>query len=678
MAYGDNKENPIKIPKRSSKGDLPTNEKEWVTYVNKFHDAGLHARRRHERQWIVNYCYYKGYQNLIYDTTTGIFSLSRELEQPLVVNRIGSFIEGRHAKITKNRPTTKVMPQTNDKLDRNAAKYAEQALAYLQQKIGMEGTNDRAKMLMLLFGNSFIKTCWDPLAGDTIENLVKGGENQDTLFIDDEEGKFKTEEVFLGEVASNALTPFQILPANDSIPTVKGQPAMMERHFLPVTEIENMFPHLVGKVPKSNREHDKTDSERTLDRLASPLFAAYANDKYELQDTITSEALLKILWVKPNQQFEDGACVGVVGNELAFAGTFENDYGDNIYPFVKYSEREDGLSFWQQSTLERLIPIQRAHNKIKQKKLSNAILMANGKWMLAKGSQVMEEAITDEEGEVVEYNPAVPEPHQAQIAPLPNYVQAMDAEFVVDIRDVGGQRETTYAPGPNITAGVAMQTQAELTDEIIGPLIKNIARSDEKVAQIQLILINDEWVEPRKIKVIGEKGSQAVQWLQAADFRNHTDVRIESESMFPDFRGARQQRIFDLWDRRIISDPKEFWELYRWGNFDLIEDKQDAIEDTIWLDIARIKKGKTPEFQPFQNHGQYIQTLMQWVNTPEFNKLIPERKQLALSVIKQHMDFMTGQVSKQEPQPEQNPAAVGTPFGPAKTGPISGPAQPTG
>lgn len=652
----------LKVPKKDAKGPYPTDKESWIKFIKKCHDEALESRKKHELQWAVNLAYYKGFQGLLYDRGTGFLQILRNEAPEIVINRIASFIDGRHAKLTKNRPTAKVLPNTNDRADIRAAKWSDQALSHLWRKIDMESQYDRNLKQMLITGNSFMESMWDSYGGDAIENEVyEGG-----IMSIDEDGEFETEKIFLGEISSRPVSSFGILPADETILDVKDQPYMMKRQFLPVSYLETIYPHLRGDISGSS-ETDKTEYEKMVERLSFPQTTQYGRQPRD-KDKMNAQALVVTFMMKPNYQYENGVAGVVIDGKLCgMIDVIPNDFGDNIYPWVHFFENEDGFSFWRQSTIERLIPVQRAINTIKQKKVRNATLMANGKWMLAKGSQVSEEAITDEEGEVIEYNPAVPAPQQANIAPLPNYMTQLDDELKTDLRDVGGQRETTYNPSPNLTAGVAMQVQAELTDEILGPVIKRIGRAMEKVANQQLLLMDQEYIEPRKIKIFGDSGQVGVEDMTNADLRHHTDVHVEIESLFPDFRGAKRQTLMDLWDRRVIQDPDKLLRAYRFGNYDHLLDNMDKLDDSVAVDIAAIKNGKAPQFHPFQNHSKYVQVLMDWINTPEFLRLIPERKQLALAVLQQHLQFVMGSMpAGGAPVEGQNQAAVNTPFGAAK------------
>jgi len=658
-------EKKIRPPKKTSKGDLPKDAESWVQYVNELHGIGLSIRTKHELSWALNHAYVKGYQDIIFNYKSGRIEIPKTMSRPLTVNRIGAFVDARVAKLTKNRPHPRTIPNSNDNEDANAAKYSDSVLMHLWRKTDLEGEYTDLITKGLIYGTSFLKCIWNPHAGDYIRKTV-GDEDEGVLHIA-EEGEIKTEKIFMGEVDSESLSPFAIIPGNENIKNVKDQPWLIERAFHHVHDLEKFYPHLKGKlVGKSTNEEQRTDYEAITQRLASPISSAVGSGLTNIHDSLNDQVLCKKLWIRPCPEYENGLVVIVIGDLLAHISEFPHDYGENVYPYFKFVERDDGLSFFQQATVERLLSIQKNYNRLKQKKLKNAMLCANVKWLVPKGSQIHEDALNDAEGEIISYNPAVPAPQQAIIAPMPNYVTQLEQSLIDDFRDVSGQREASMTPSPNVTAGIALSVQAELSDEILGPIIKRLGRIMGSVAHCQLLLINEEYIEPRKIAILGENNSFGVQYISAADLKHHVDIHVEIESLFPEFRGAKQQRLIDLWDRKIISDPETFLKAYRFGNLDEILEGLERDDDPVHLDIAQIKKGREPEIQPYQNHAAYFKVLSKWIQTPEFMRLIPERKQLAINVLQAHMKYLLQSMPNQgQPAPNQNQAAVGTPFGAA-------------
>ena len=654
-----------KIPRKDFKGDLPKNEDGWIKYVNDLHDQGINVRQKYELSWTLNHAYAKGYQDIVFNYKTGRIEVPKTMARPLTVNKIGSFLDARLSKLTKQRPIPRVIPSTGDNEDVNAAKYSDHVLMHLWRKTELEAEYESYIMMGLTYGTSFMRVLWNPFGGDYFKRAA--GKEEEILEIQD--GEIKEEKIFLGEVDSKAISPFSIIPANENIREIKDQPWMMERTFHSVSDLEKFYPHLRGKlIGKAKNRSERTDYEGVIARLGSPVSSAIGSAIFNVHDSINDEVLCKKLWIKPNSQYENGVVVIIVGDQLAHIGAFPHDYGPNIYPYVKFTERTDGVHFWEQATVERLLSIQKAYNRLKQKKLKNIYLMSAGKWLIAKGSQIAEDSLTDEEGEVIEYNSSVNPPTQAGLAPLPNYAVEMARELTMDFRTVSGQSDTPTNLPPGVTASVAMETLAELSDEIINPILKRLGRCMTRVAKAQLLIINEEYIEPRKVAIVGEGNSYGVQYISAADLKHNTDVHIEVESMFPSFRGNAQQRLLELWDRRIITDPSTFLKAYRFGNLDEILSEIEETDDPVWLDIAQLKKGKMPEITPWQNHMAYFKIISKWVQTPEFMGLIPERKQMTLDLLQGHLRFLLKSLPNEgATTPQTNQAAVGTPFGPQKT-----------
>lgn len=664
-----------KIPRKDFKGDLPKNEDGWIKYVNDLHDQGINVRQKYELSWTLNHAYAKGYQDIVFNYKTGRIEVPKTMARPLTVNKIGSFLDARLSKLTKQRPIPRVIPSTGDNEDVNAAKYSDHVLMHLWRKTEIEAEYESYIMMGLTYGTSFMRVLWNPFGGDYFKRAT--GRDEEILEIQD--GAIKEEKIFLGEVSTKAISPFSLIPANENIREIKDQPWIMERTFHSVSDLEKFYPHLRGKLlGKAKNRTERTDYEGVIARLGSPVSSAIGSAIFNVHDSINDEVLCKKLWIKPNSQYENGLVVIVVGDQLAHIGPFPHDYGPNIYPYIKFTERTDGVHFWEQATVERLLSIQKAYNRLKQKKLKNIYLMSAGKWLIAKGSQIAEDSLTDEEGEVIEYNSSVNPPTQAGLAPLPNYAVEMARELTADFRTVSGQSDTPTNLPPGVTASVAMETLAELSDEIINPILKRLSRCMARVAKAQLLIINDEYIEPRKVAIIGEGNSYGVHYISAADLKHNTDVHIEVESMFPSFRGNKQQRLLELWDRRIITDPATFLKAYRFGNLDEILSEIEETDDPVWLDIAQLKKGKMPEITPWQNHMAYFKIISKWVQTPEFMSLIPERKQMTLDLLQGHLRFLLQSLPNRGAEtPQTNQAAVGTPFGPQKTAGSPGTGGPT-
>ena len=658
-----------KLPKkRFKRGDLPNDKAGWISYINDIHDTAILTRKPYEFQWLVNEAFFRGFQRLIWHRTTHAIQIDRAQSQDsLVINRIAPFIERRHAKILRQSPTGRVLPNTNNPDDSRAARFSDMILKHLQRKIEMPDIYDLNTLNMLKFGTSFINTMWDPNGGDFFLEPKKSTEGDLSV---NQDGSLAEERIFEGEVDSRTYSPFNVLVSNDCIPTIKDQDWVILRTHHSISECERVYPHLAGTLKDMTNIETRTEFERQMKSIISPRFTHSLQQDNRTGDQINSEVLLKTFMMRPNREYENGLIIVLAGDEWANSMEFPDNYGKNVYPLVRFAEHASN-HFYAPSTLERLIDIQKAFNTLRQRKFKHIRRMANSKWMVPLGSKISDESLDDTAGgEIVEYNPSVPAPSQSGVAPLPNYFSELENNLIVDFRDVGNQTEQSQLPG-NLTAAVALQTAAELQDEGIQPIIRRYARSMELVANQQLLLVQENYIEPRQIKIIGDDGRFAVQWISGADLAHNVDVHIEIESMLPEFRGQKQQRLFDFWDRQIITNPGQFMRMFRAGSFDELIEEQERSHDMVMLEIEQIKAGRQPEISPVQNHILHATELTKFIQTPNFLALEPDRKQLAIQTLQAHVAAVQGQLPQGgAAQTQTNQAAVGTPFGPSVPRPV--------
>jgi hypothetical protein len=176
------------------------------------------------------------------------------------------------------------------------------------------------------------------------------------------------------------------------------------------------------------------------------------------------------------------------------------------------------------------------------------------------------------------------------------------------------------------------------------------------------LLANQFYTDERSIKVLGPStGVVDILRINNLDLMNQTDVTLQLESSLGTTKAAARQQLIDLWDRRIVTDPNLFMKAYSVGDLDLVIRQEDPAEAVVIEQIEAIKQGANPVVTQFDNHMLHMKMLTKFMQTPEFTRMPPDRQQLATATLQQHIAFMGQAAGMQGPQ--QNQAAVGTPFG---------------
>lgn len=644
----------LKINK-SKNHDYPKTNQEWASWINELHQEAISERRPQEFQWAVNFAYYLGYQHINYSPVTG--SLHRDMDnEELIINRIAPYVETRTSKLTKNSPILTVMPDKNSRDVREGAKLSELLVKYLWKTQGMSPKLRSFALMLNLTGTAFFKTLWNPGIGDKMQIP---SDKEDGVLKFDNMGEEQIEELFTGDIETHIRSPFAVL-ASPGATSMMDATWIIDRTHMTKRKVKEMFPDVDLDNIKTGAE--MTEYESFVNRLQSPIFSSYVGIDQSRKEKSSNRkeeqiVLVKEFWMLPNEIYEDGLVATVIGDTLVDLQAFPD--GCKHYPIIRSVEKEHPFNFYGQSTVTRLIPLQRRYNQARTQIAKNAAIMANVKWWAPKGHGMHEDALTDEEGEVVESNPNLPKPQQLPVVPLPNYVMESQMQDLKDIREISGEIEASQIPGaPQITAGVALETAAELSDVIVQPVIKNIQDALVELGRQWLIMANENYSDPRTLRIIGEDNRVLIQEFDKTDLKYQTDVSIQIESALGTSKAAQQQKLLDMWDRRIITDPQVFLRAFMSGDLDIIMSDNDNFENVIAEDIEQIKNGKQPPVNLFDNHVLYIKRLSEFIQSPEFRRMPPDRQQLAMTTLQAHIQ-MVQPVQEEAP----NPAAVNTPFG---------------
>jgi hypothetical protein len=640
--------------------NFPKTKQAWANYIRDICGNAISTRQSSEAQWARNLAYYHGFQHLSYDPVLEIVEIDRGRDNEYIINRIAPYVEQRVAKLIRTKPTLAVLPDSMDPLTIKAAELNERLLKYLWKSQHKDEKLAYAALLMVLTGCAFKKVMWNSEGGEPVKS---DQDEEGNIVFDENTGSRKQNLIWLGEVENYVRSPFDIL-ASSGVRSIESSAWIIERSQRTLIELKAMFDFdedLVRKNPM-----DLSRFEKFVNNLGMPSMGqmGFGTDRRNYENDIKDNQIITVLeyWMKPNKIYPDGILSTVIGDQLV---QFEEwPYDHKEYPFVKIDCIKNPFGFYGLSPVTRLIPIQRHYNQARTQIAKNAALCANIKWWAAKGCGLSDDALTDEEGEVVETNPNMPRPEQMVVAPLPNYVIESQNQDILDLRDVGGEREASQLPYPGLSAGVAIEAAAELDDLPIGPTIKEIERAMIKEGRQELMLANQCYNDERILKIFGpNKNEYSVIKFKNTDLMHQTDVTIQMESALGLTRSAARQHLVDMWDRRIISDPDIFLKAYAVGSIDVVTKKSDPTENVVIEELDMIKQGKQPVVYPFDNHVVHVKMLNDFMMTPEFRRIPQDRQQILMAVLQEHLGYLQQQMPQQPGQPQQNQAAVNTPFG---------------
>ena len=629
------------------------NEESLVVYVNdKLKEAenlGL------EQQWAINVAYLTGKQWISYDRNSRkiVEKPKENWEERVTINRIRPAIRTELAKITKSKIQFTVIAATNDDDDIDAAKVGTQVLEHIWRKTNMNEKRFKAALWQITTGTGILKHFWNSKLGDEVELNALDDEGNFSL---DEQGQEVTSGSRLGDVDSSVVSPFDFKfdPSADEFDDatwcceskLRTTDYVMEEYEVEVghesnLESTNLFNGILANINGSNNVDTK------------PI-------------KIKNSVVVKEYWEMPSRKHPKGRHITIANGKLL-------QYEDMPYRRLPYFVIAHNLvpgRVHGSSNIEDLIPVQREHNKTRTQRRLNQTRTGNQR-MLVEANSLLNDP-TNEPGEILEYRQGAQKPDWEIPPHEPGHIQAELELQLRDFEDISGVHEVSNGQAASgVKSGIALSFLAEQDDTKLGPIIHNIESTYEKMAQFTLELVQENYLEPRLIKIVGKNNQVETKDFQGSDLRGNTDVRVVAGSAMPKSTAARQDFVLNLWDRGILSDPQKALKLLEFGNIEEIYDdlsidvNQAKAEQKQWInsDFSHMTRD-------FYNHEVHVMEHNKFRKSVEYEELEPQVQQAIDMHVEEHQmilqppalpqdngeDALLGNLSDQELETvKQNP-----------------------
>ena len=620
------------------------NEQESVTFIEeRFKEA---ENLPLEQQWAINIAYLTGHQWIVFDKSSRkIVEKPKELwEERVTINRIRAIIRTELAKITKSKPQFNVIAASNEEEDIDAGKVGTQAVDFVWRNSNMDEKRFKTALWQITTGTGIIKTYWNPNLGDDVQlnTLDEQGD-----FALDEQGQEVMQNKALGDIDNSVVSPFNF--RFDPSATEFDDAKWCVEDILRTTD-EVMETYNVEVVP---------DGGLSSTNLFNGILANINGQQTDYKPVkVKDGVIVKEYWEKKSVKHPKGRHITIASGKLL-------QYEDNPYdrlPYFLFAHNLVPGRVHGASNIEDLIPIQKEYNKTRTQRRLNQTRTGNQR-MLVEANSLIDEP-TNEPGEIVEYKMGKNMPQWELPPSEPGHIQAELELQLRDFEDVSGIHEVSQGSTPSgVKSGIAISFLQEQDETKFGPIVHNIESTYEKWAQFVLVLIQQNYIEPRMIKIVGKNNQVEVKEFQGSDLKGNTDVKTIAGSAMPKSTAARQDFVLNLWDRKIISDPQKALKLLEFGAIEeVFEDlsidvNQAKAEQKQWLkgdfghmtrdfynheihiaEHNKYRKSDDYEKSQFQQqvddhvaqHSMYAQQLAQTiaaanvVNTPQMGGGVPQ------------------------------------------------------
>lgn len=550
--------------------------KKLADWVNDNFAKAKSARTNKQTQWYENLSFIFGrhWVNIMPGNpqTAGLpfFQAQRSpyYRKQRTINRLRSIQRTEHSKFLQSIPNINVVPSTSEDNDLRAALAGEQVWQSISMAQNLRAEFSNAAWWMTTTGTGILKTQWNSYKPDEVSGQQ-------------------------GCIEYGSITPFHLFVPDLRERKIEDQPFVTQAMVKPISWARQHYGDKVRGI-----EPTQTSANSILDETYLDLTRSNENKP--------DSVVVKETWIKPgvHEMLPDGGVVIMVEDTIVMM-TETFPYAHGQFPFTVFSHI-DTSTFYADSTLRDLIPLQKEYNESRTDIAESARRSGRPQLLAPKGS-ITPSKITNEPGLVIEYLPGGPPPQWAPPPPLPEYVVTIPDRVLADMEDLSGQHEVTQGQAPpGVTAGTAISYLGEKDSAYLTAQYMNIEDGYAKIAKQTLQLFVQYVDIPRAIKVIGPDQTYDMFMLKGADIKNGTDVRVERGSAVGESKAASDARLMDMWSLGIITDPNQMLSLLEIGGSQRILDLLDTARKKAARENSKMKNLK-PE-QIMQAEQMFAQT----------------------------------------------------------------------
>ena len=513
-------------------------------------------RRPYELNWQLNMNFTMGNQ---YCTVSPRGAIEQEdkyyfWQEKQVFNHIATIVDTRVSRLNRVRPQPVARPFSNSEADVNAAKLSTKILGGASEKLRLGEMVSQATVWSEVCGTSFYKVSWDSDVND---------------------------------VKLSVCSPFEIYPDSNVTPTLEECSSVIHAKVYSSAEVKDMWgADIEGETVKVFA----IDGVESLGGLGYNSAVPSV-----VQEAKNDQVLVIERYTKPSGEYPDGKLEIVAGNKLLYCGELPYRLGDDgefAYPFVRQVSIEQAGCFWGVSMVERVIPIQRAYNAVKNRKHEFLNRLSMGVLTVEDGSvdtdNLEEEGLSP--GKILVYRQGADKPQLMDSGRIPSDFTNEEEQLLKEFITVSGVSEfaRNSTTPTQVTSGVALQLIAEQDDIRLQSSVDSVKNCIKRIARFILRLYRQFVNGAKLMRYADGQNSAEVFYFTGSDVSSD-DIVFETENELSDSLATRRSMLFDLLNAGVLSDSDgklsasakaKILSLVGFGNW-------DAAQDITQLHIAR-------------------------------------------------------------------------------------------
>ena len=495
-------------------------------------------RRTLERGWQIDMNFLSGNQYCgisplgeIEDEEAAYFWQSRGC-----FNHIAPTIDARLARLAKVRPSLTVRAFSDSPEDMKAARLCSNILKAVRGRLDLDAVIARATLWSEVCGTSFYKIVWNFEEGALI-----GAEGE--------------RPVREGDVGIVPLSPFEVYPDRLTAESLEEVKSLIHAKAVPVSDILERFgAELLGRRVEGTSFSPYT----AAGGRKGPGMGAQAP---ALED---AEILIE-RYTRPDSAYPEGRLEIAAGGVLLYEGPLpykNGERGERTFPFVRQTCTELPGSFFGMSIVDRMVPLQRAYNAVRNRKHEFLNRLSMGVLAVEDGSLDAEELAEEglAPGRVIVYRQGANEPHFLDFGSLPSDFREEEERLANEFILVSGMSELSRSSSSayRVTSASGLQLLLEQDTNRMQASVESVERAVRAAGRQVLHLYKQFAANKRLLRMTGEGGETELYYFDRSDI-SADDVEFLTE-----------------YDRTPAEVKEEILSLFRAG---LLQDGEGKLSD---------------------------------------------------------------------------------------------------
>ncbi len=472
-------------------------------------------RRREERRsiengWVLNMNFLSGNQYCDVSPFGGVVEEDKRFywQSRRVFNHIAPTVDSRITKLEKLKPELKVRAFSDEDGDIKAAKLATGVLKYAQDRMMFSEVVSKAILWSETCGSAFYKIVWDEKSGRQVA-------------VDE-----TNEPVYEGDVKVVAVPAFEIFPDRLNAEDLNAVQSLIHAQAVSVSYI---FEKFGVAIPGRNVSGILGYSEASAGKLPSMVQSV---NYTELKD---GEILIE-RYTKPSKKEPEGRLEIVAGGKLLYLGPlpyFNGEREERSFPFVKQDCLRLPGAFFASSVIDRLIPVQRAYNAVRNRKHEFLNRLSMGVLTVEDGSvdtdELAEEGLLP--GKILVYRQGGKAPEMLDCGEIPSEFKDEEQWLEKEFSLISGVSDISQNSTPTrVTSATGLQLLLSQDEARLSATVSSLQKAIKEVGRQILRLYRQFAGTARLMTMTGENRRTEVYYFNATNLEVN-DLQFESQDV---------------------------------------------------------------------------------------------------------------------------------------------------